>query len=83
MPVLGGRSIVDQVRRQIVEPDPRFLLLGSVAANTMRPQNRQHISLEVGQDTFGVRTEINMFVGSEVATVTGPVQTEITPLLDS
>ena len=33
-------------------------------------------------DTFGVRTEINMFVGSEAATVTGPVQTEITPLLD-
>lgn len=32
-------------------------------------------------DTFGVRTEINMFVGREGARVTGPVQTEITPLL--
>ncbi len=30
--------------------------------------------------TFGIRTEINMFVGADDATVTGPVQTEITPL---
>ena len=31
-------------------------------------------------DDFGVRTEINMHVGSVEATVTGPLQTEIVPL---
>ena len=31
-------------------------------------------------DDFGVRTEINMHVGSAGATVTGPLQTEIVPL---
>ena len=29
---------------------------------------------------FGVRTEINMFVGEREATVTGPMQTEIVTL---
>ncbi len=33
------------------------------------------------QDTFGVRTEINMYVGPHDAWVTGPVQTEIVPLV--
>ncbi len=32
-------------------------------------------------DSFGLRTEINMFVGQEGAAVTGPIQTEIVPLL--
>lgn len=31
-------------------------------------------------DTFGVRTEINMYVGEREATVTGPAQREIIPL---
>jgi Xaa-Pro aminopeptidase len=31
-------------------------------------------------DTFGVRTEINMFVGERAAEVTGPMQTEIVTL---
>jgi Xaa-Pro aminopeptidase len=31
-------------------------------------------------ETFGVRTEINMFVGERSAEVTGPMQTEIVPL---
>ena len=33
------------------------------------------------QDTFGVRTEINMFVGRREARVTGPVQTEVASLM--
>jgi Xaa-Pro aminopeptidase len=33
-------------------------------------------------DRFGVRTEINMFVGAREATVTGPRQTEIVTLAD-
>ena len=33
------------------------------------------------QDAFGVRTEINMYVGQRDAQVTGPVQTEIVPVL--
>lgn len=32
-------------------------------------------------DTFGIRSEINMFVGPDQATVTGPVQAEIVPLM--
>ena len=32
-------------------------------------------------DTFGIRSEINMFVGPNQATVTGPVQAEIVPLM--
>ena len=32
------------------------------------------------QEAFGVRTEINMYVGQRDAQVTGPVQTEIVPL---
>ena len=35
----------------------------------------------VYQDAFGVRTEINMYVGEREAWVTGPVQTEIVPLV--
>ena len=31
-------------------------------------------------DTFGVRTEVNMYVGADEATVTGPLQTEIAAL---
>ena len=31
-------------------------------------------------DTYGVRTEINMFVGQHQAQVTGPVQSELVPL---
>jgi Xaa-Pro aminopeptidase len=32
-------------------------------------------------DSFGVRTEINMFYGQREALVTGPVQTEIARLV--
>ena len=32
-------------------------------------------------DTFGIRSEINMFVGRGQAAVTGPVQAEITALM--
>jgi Xaa-Pro aminopeptidase len=32
-------------------------------------------------DRFGLRTEINMFVGETEARVTGPVQTEIVTLM--
>ena len=41
------------------------------------------LTIEPGiyQDTFGVRTEINMYVGPHDARVTGPVQTEIVPLV--
>ena len=31
-------------------------------------------------DTFGVRTEVNMYVGADEAAVTGPLQTEIAAL---
>ena len=31
-------------------------------------------------ETFGVRTEINVFFGANGAKATGPIQTEITPL---
>lgn len=34
-------------------------------------------------DTFGIRSEINMFVGPTEATVTGPIQAEIVPLMAS
>ena len=41
------------------------------------------LTIEPGiyQDTFGMRTEINMYVGPHDARVTGPVQTEIVPLV--
>lgn len=41
------------------------------------------LTIEPGiyQDAFGVRTEINMYVGHHDAQVTGPVQTEIAPLM--
>jgi Xaa-Pro aminopeptidase len=31
-------------------------------------------------DRFGVRTEINMFIGEQSADVTGPLQAEVVPL---
>ena len=32
-------------------------------------------------DRFGVRTELNMYVGPDEATVTGPMQAQVVPLL--
>ena len=33
-------------------------------------------------DAFGVRSEINMFVGEDTATVTGPEQAFVVPLVN-
>ena len=64
----------------------RVVLTGSESTGktALARQLADHYSAELTPEfvrDFGVRTEINMVVGSRDATVTGPLQTEILSLM--